>query len=472
MRKFLTKKWVEQYGLFWEARTRIFAWYVGLSAVLVGFSIPIFTRLAVIQVDRRVREDLLEEIEIFEQFLNEDTEGDMAIIFDRFLQNKIPADKTFLITTIDGQFYRSSPVSLPQTISYDSPLILRLAQTTEIIQGKNLIKDAEVGDIIYKAKPVEIEGEVRGVLIVANIPEGERREVLAAIYIVIEVLLAAFILAVIFAWGIAGRVLKPVRTLINTANTISETELNKRIPIKGQGEMAELAKTFNNMMNRLETAFQSQRQFLNDASHELRTPITIISGHLELLQYSDPEEIAETMPIVLDELERMGRFVEDLLLLAKAERRDFLILKPVDLNELTQEMYCKMQVLGKREWQLDRQGKGIVTIDRQRIIQAMMNLAQNAVQYTNNTDTIAIGSAIDNQDIRLWIRDTGIGVPPQDQKSIFRRFTRSSNSKNSNQGAGLGLSIVSAIAQTHNGRIELYSRLGEGSTFTIVLPRK
>ncbi len=471
MRKFLIKQWLKEREFFWEARTRIFAWYVGLTTVLVGLSIPIFTELAIIQVDRRVREDLLEEIEAFEESYDNNTEEDITIIFDRFLKYKIPADKTFLITTVNGQFYRSSPISLPQTISPESPLIKNLGQIKQPLQEDNLIADSQVGDIIYKAEPVEIDGRVRGVLIVATIPQGERREVLAAIFVVVRVLLIALILALLMAWIIAGKVLKPVRTLIDTANTITETDLSQRIPVRGQGEMAQLSQTFNSMMNRLETEFQTQRTFLNDVSHELRTPITIIRGHLELLEYNDPQERAETISLVLDELDRMTRFVEDLLLLAKAERKDFLSLESVDLRELTSEMYFKMQGLGQRKWQLDSYGQGTANIDRHRIIQAIMNLAHNAVKYTSNTDTIALGSAVGQEEILFWVRDKGIGIPIQDQERIFDRFTRSSNNQNTTQGAGLGLSIVSAIAKSHNGRIELYSHLGKGSTFTIVLPK-
>ena len=470
MRKFLSKNWLKKYDIFWETRTRIFAWYVGLSAVLVGLSIPLFTRLAIIQVDERVREDLLEEIEVFEEFLTTEADADLATIFDSFLRNKIPGDKTFLIATIDGEFYRSSPVSLPEAIGRDSAIIRDLADTTTSITENNLITDAKVGDIIYNAEPIKIDGEVRGVLIVANIPDGEREEVINSIAVIVEVLLSVFMLAVIFAWVIAGRVLQPVRSLIDTANTINEKNLTQRIPVRGNGEMAQLAKTFNNMMNRLEAAFQSQRQFINDASHELRTPITIVSGHLELLEYSEPREIAETMPIVLDELERMARFVDDLLLLAKAERKDFLILKPIDLKELTLSIYSKIRVLGERKWQLDNIAVGTITVDPQRIVQAMLNLAQNAVQNTKTTDTITLGSAIEDGQIRLWITDTGVGIPFQDRERIFDRFARSGNNRANSQGAGLGLSIVSAIAQSHNGCVELYSKVDKGSTFTVVIP--
>jgi signal transduction histidine kinase len=166
----------------------------------------------------------------------------------------------------------------------------------------------------------------------------------------------------------------------------------------------------------------------------------------------------------------MGRFVEDLLLLAKAERKDFLILKSVDLKELTEEMYRLMQGLGNRNWQLENQAQGTTILDRQRITQGIMNLAQNAVKYTQPTDTITLGSGVEYGKIHFWVRDTGIGIPHDDQQRIFERFARSSNNQNNTEGTGLGLSIVSAIAKAHKGRVELYSQLGQGSTFTLVLP--
>lgn len=470
MRKFLTKRWLSKYDFFWEARTLIFAWYVAFSFVLVGVSIPIFTRLAILQVDRRVEEDLQEEIEAFEESLRQDPEENIATIFDRFLKYKIPADKTFLITTINGYFYRSSPISLPQAISRRSPLIQELAQIKQPLDAENPVTDEQVGDIIYKAKPVTIEGQIRGVLIVANIAQGERREVLSAIVTVIEVLAVALLIALILAWKVAKQVLTPVNSLIKTAKTITETDLSQRIPVRGQGEMAELAQTFNKMMNRLEIAFASQKQLLNDASHELRTPITIIRGHLELLEYDDPEERAETIALVLDELKRMGRFVEDLLLLAKAERSDFLMLKPVDLGELTETMYLIIRGLGERQWQLDNQAQGIALLDRQRIIQAVTGLADNAVKYTQPTDQITFASAIQNGKIYISVQDTGIGIPFSDQQRIFERFVRSSNNQDNIQGTGLGLSIVSAIAEAHKGAVELSSQVGKGSKFTLVLP--
>jgi signal transduction histidine kinase len=156
-------------------------------------------------------------------------------------------------------------------------------------------------------------------------------------------------------------------------------------------------------------------------------------------------------------------------LLVRAECTDFLQLATVDIAELTEELFTKAKALAERDWQLDETGRGRIVIDRERITEAVMNLAQNATQHTQGGDTIAIGSTIAKGKARFWVRDTGEGIPLPDQKRIFERFARATNSRRS-EGAGLGLAIVKAIAEAHGGQVLLRSKLGSGSMFTIVLP--
>jgi signal transduction histidine kinase len=219
-----------------------------------------------------------------------------------------------------------------------------------------------------------------------------------------------------------------------------------------------------------EQLFHNQRNFINDASHELQTPITIVRGHLELLNEEISPEQCETVELVIDELDRMSRIVKDLLLLAKAEQPDFLYLEIVELSSLTEEIYLKATALGLRHWQLDAKAVGRIALDRQRLTQAIINLAQNATQHTTESDVIALGSALTNDSIRFWVRDTGEGVAFEDQERIFQRFARGSHSCRRSEGAGLGLAIVRAIAEAHGGMVELNSRPSIGSTFTVVIP--
>jgi signal transduction histidine kinase len=307
------------------------------------------------------------------------------------------------------------------------------------------------------------------VFVVAASLTSERQEVEDAVRLAALVLLSVLLIASVLAWLVAGRVLAPLRLLADTARSIGETDLTRRIPVSGRDEIADLSRTFNAMLDRLEAAFQTQRRFVSDASHELRTPITIVRGHLELLG-DDPDERRETIALVTDELDRMSRFVDDLLLLARAERDDFLRVAEVELGALTDELLDKAVALGDRRWQLEGRGEAVLVADRQRLTQAVMGLAQNAVQHTAPGDPIWIGSEVDHDEARLWVRDTGPGVAPEDQERIFARFARASASRRRSEGAGLGLAIVRAIAEAHGGRVGLSSRPGAGATFAVIIP--
>jgi signal transduction histidine kinase len=221
------------------------------------------------------------------------------------------------------------------------------------------------------------------------------------------------------------------------------------------------------MLDRLERAFDAQRHFLDDAGHELRTPLTIIRGHLEVLP-EHPVERQRTLELVLDEVKRMGRMVDDLILLAKSDEPDFLQLGPVDVAALTNELHAKASALGARTWRVDAVGRGMIVADRQRLTQAIVQLAQNAVEHTETGAEIGLGSEVSPGGARFWVRDTGSGVPSEDRERIFERFERGMNEDH--EGAGLGLAIVTAIARAHGGRTELDGASGSGSTFSITVP--
>lgn len=274
------------------------------------------------------------------------------------------------------------------------------------------------------------------------------------------------VLAAVASWIIAGLILAPVRDVRRTAAEISEHDLTRRIPVQGRDDIAALAEQFNAMLDRLQDAFATQRQFVDDVSHELRTPITIVRGNLELLG-DDPVERQEVVRLCTDELDRMTRIVEDLLVLAKAERPDFATPATVSLAELTSDVETKIRTLGDRRWVLEHLGEGAVVVDEQRVTQAMVQLAQNAVQHTEAGSEIRIGSRLRQGAALLWITDHGPGIDPERAERIFERFTHDGPHPG---GAGLGLAIVRAIADAHRGRVRVWSRPGEGATFTLELP--
>jgi signal transduction histidine kinase len=456
------------------ARTRILAWYVILMASSALFSTLAVREILLVRLQERIKASIVLEIEEFRRLQkgrNPNTGqpfgDDIAAVFDVFLNRNITEEGEFFLTLLDGQLYRSSPAALPPLLQADSEYVQQWSQLAQTEQGQ---LETPTGKLLYWAEPIAPPFAAQpAVFVVARFPQSEEQDVIEAVNVVANVSLAVLGIASVLAWIAAGRILAPLRLLTETARSISDSDLSQRIVVQGNDEIAEMGETFNDMLERLQTAFVNQRNFVNDVSHELRTPITIIRGHLEFLE-DDPVERRATIELVTDELDRMSRFVEDLLLLAKAEQPNFLNLETVDIHTLTDELFTKATALADRQWRLDHKGVGRIVADRQRVTQMVMNLTQNATQHTQPSDMIGLGSAVVGKEVHFWVRDTGEGIDPEHQKRIFERFVRLNRGDRSSSSTGLGLSIVSAIARAHGGRIELVSVPGRGSTFTIVLP--
>jgi signal transduction histidine kinase len=443
-------------------------------SVAIVASVLVVRRVLTVQVDSRIDESLVQETaELRDLARGRDPEtgdrflGDAARIFDVFLSRNIPVRNEAYVTFVGGQPYkRSSPYVTPYRLDQDPELVARWGSLTTPERGRVL--ETPAGTVDYLAVPLQTGGQVRGVFVAAFFRDLELEGINPAVWGAVGVGLVTLLIGSLLAWRVAEGVLRPVRLVTGTAQSISESDLTRRIDITGRDEVARLAATFNEMLDRLEEAFATQRRFVDDAGHELRTPITVIRGHLELLE-EDPEERTRTLALVMDELDRMHRIVNDLLILAKAQQPDFLDLQTVDIEALTRDMHAKASAIASREWRLEGVGRGRVVADRQRLTQAIVQLAQNAAQYTDEGDRISLGSAVSNGEARLWVRDTGAGISSEQQEYIFRRFARGGGARKS-EGAGIGLAIVRAIAEAHHGRVELDSRPGKGSTFTLVIP--
>ena len=463
-----SRRW---HSLLFGVRTRILAAYGLLILLSTVIATLVIRHALLVRLQEQIDESLLQEVQEFRLLVNGQDPStaqpfgtNVAAIFRVFLNRNVPKENEYLITLLPDQFYQASPDKLPPLISENSEAIQYWQSLTEAEHGEI---GSKANPIVYLAEPINIEGKVRGVFVVALTTADERREVDEAIRVIIQVMIAVMVITLVLAWVMAGRVLTPLRLLTSTARSITETDLTQRIPIKGGDEISELGITFNAMLDRLQSAFVNQRHFLNEVGHELRIPITIVQGHLELMG-DDPQEQQETVELVTDELDRMNSLVADLLLLAKTEQPDFLQLRTVDVGQLTEEMFAKAKALADRDWRLEQTGSGNMVADRQRLTQAIMNLAQNAAKHTQDKDVIALGSEVSKGFMRFWVRDSGTGIPLEEQARIFDRFVRGTDRRS--EGVGLGLSIVRAIAQGHGGRVELFSTPGEGSTFTLILP--
>jgi len=462
----LREWWLAFSGL----RSRLLIWYFLLTVCITLISVWATFKIFCDSEEQQAGDRLQRDINILQQLVNRqqptNSNADTLVnLLDRFVAKQVQDPYEYLFLVVNGQLYRSRQTALPDFFRQDPNLIARWAQPTP--RNRPAVRE---GYIIRVVRPIQIDGQNA---VAIGIYDATLRYQMGekALTLVIQVTLVALVLFSAIAWLTAGRLLSPLHQLRETAHAITETDLSRRLTVRGTDEIAELSLTFNNMLDRLQAAFTSQQDFIKDVSHELRTPITIIRGHLELLG-NDPQEQQETIALVQDELKRMSRFVNDLLLLMRVERPNFLRWESIDLETFTEELFAKARGLASRNWQLEAKATGEVLGDRQRLTQVMMNLAQNATQYTQAQDAIAIGTVVTGSEVRFWVRDTGEGIDPEDQEQIFNRFARGANSERRSEGSGLGLSIVYALVKAHNGHIELFSRLGEGARFTVVLPRR
>jgi two-component system, OmpR family, sensor kinase len=463
-------------------RLRMVWWFIVVLALATVGSVILVRQVLVQRLDARIESELVQEVDEVRRLADgNDPETGLPFgervdrIFEVFLARNIPARHETMLTFIDGSLHLYSPhdelaplgeIHVAYPIHEDRALVARWANLAEPARGR---ADTPAGVIEYLAVPFRVGGEPRGVFVVASFRDLQRADTDAASLAAAIVGLVMLVIGSSLAVRLAERILAPVRLVTRTARSISDTDLSKRIPVSGYDEIAELSGTFNEMLERLEAAFATQRRFTDDAGHELRTPITVIRGHLELMG-SDPDDRRRTMELVSDELERMTRMVDDLLTLARTEQPDFLRPRIVDLDELTIRMLDNARGLAPRDWVLDGAAVGRATIDEQRLMQAVLQLAANAVRHTTEGGLVALGSAIRNDHVRFWVRDSGPGVSIQDRDRIFERFYRGRSGYRRSDGAGLGLSIVRAIAEAHGGRVELESEPGQGATFTVVLP--
>ncbi|MFC5177232.1 sensor histidine kinase [Nocardioides taihuensis] len=386
-------------------------------------------------------------------------------VLNSFLVHNVPDDNEFLVTWYGGEAQRSLPAA-DQFV--DSPLFDRTVAPLVERNGTERIVVPEYGDALVTVQSVS-DGQETGALVIVTYLELGKAELRNTMQTYAVVSLLALLLIVGVATWQSGRLLAPLRTLRDTAEEIGGTDLARRIPETGNDDITALTRTVNGMLARLEAAFVGQREFLDDAGHELRTPLTVLRGHLELMESSDEREVEQTRALLLDEVDRMSRLVGDLILLTKSARPDFLAQQRVDLQRLTHTLVAKARGMADRDWQVDAVGDAVVTVDEQRITQAVLQLADNAVKHTHPDDRVAIGSRVDGDTVQLWVADTGDGVPEGDREHVFTRFGRSVV-RPDDEGFGLGLSIVRAIAEAHGGRVEVTDTPGGGATFTITLP--
>jgi len=297
----------------------------------------------------------------------------------------------------------------------------------------------------------------------------------------------AFVLAGIVVLGLAllasylagARVSAPLRRMAQVATRVDAGDLGPRMEIAGGrvDELTVLAEAFNRMLDRLSEAFKSQRDFVADASHELRTPLTVISGQLEVLAAQEnpsSAEVARVESLARAEIVRISRLVDDLLVLAQAERTDFLRVETVDLRPFVTDLWDGLSLTADRTFELGTIVDGSLQADPDRLAQALRNLARNSIEHTAEQQGLV------RLDVRplapdricFLVSDDGPGIPVQERERVFERFHRTDSGRaRAAGGAGLGLAIVRAIAEAHKGSVRVREpRDGRGAAVELVLP--
>lgn len=466
----------------WGVRWRIVAAYLLLLATALLVSLFVTRQALFARLDGQIDEALAQEVRELRKLTTvgidpetgEPFGDDVEAILTTFLSRSVPGDNEAFYTLIDGRPHLAS-FGAPQELIADPELVGRWAATIEPAPAQ---AQTEAGAIRYLATPIVVDGTASATFVVVYFTAADRREIDVVFGLEAGAGLAVFVVAAAMASTAAGRILRPVRALTDMARNITETDLSARLPIRGNDELTQLGETFNDMLARLEAGFAGQRQFLDDIAHELRTPITIVQGHLELMG-DDPSDREETMDLVQDELRRMRRYVDDLLLLAKAEGSEFLRPVPVDAGELAISLHQKVEALGPRAWRLEsapKPGALAIVADPERLSQAVLNLAGNAVDHTAPGAEIGLGFEPlpvpgEPAGLRIWVRDRGSGLEAGLAERVFDRSQRGAASRTMrSDGLGIGLSIVAAVVRAHGGSVRAGNRPDGGARFDIELP--
>ena len=467
-----------------SVRVRIVATVALLLALALAGAGAVVYAIASANEEAAARDDVDQELAEFSAYLQPESERAAAALprslrgkLEDFLRRNVVENTEVMVGWLDGlPALVSAGAGIPdveQTLLRD-PAFQEAAEEVTRGGGSTTTADSDsLGELVVAGWTVR-QGDSRGALVVVSYVDLEKRELRDTMQTYALVALGSLVVITLLAAWQSGRLLAPLRVLRATTEEITATDLARRLPEVGNDDITALTRTVNDMLARLEAAFVAQRQFLDDAGHELKTPLTVLRGHLELVDPEDAEEVAATRELLLDEVDRMSRLVEDLILLAKSRRPDFLAPRPVNLAHLTQHVLAKARGMAERDWQLDGSTETILDLDEQRLTQAVLQLVDNAIKHTGKGDTIAVGSSYDEHGARIWVRDTGAGVPESDRAHIFERFGRSVVHEH-DEGFGLGLSIVRAIAEAHGGSVHVEDAPHDGpggAVFVISLPTR
>jgi two-component system, OmpR family, sensor kinase len=470
-------------------RARLALWYAcAFALLLAGFAAAVylfFARTTLSQVDAYLSEtaDAVESVVAGEQAKGRPDSATVARIIREFRFRDIGVALYDPATgaVVAANTAPAHPGAVPDS---DATAPLTYAELTRgpRAEREELFEFTTVptpaGDERVHLSPLPL-GPQGLVLAVTRSLRGHRRilrEVRNAFLVAIPL---GLLLATIGGYLLARASLRPLVAMSGSAERIGATTLHERLPVANpRDELGRLATVFNGLLGRLDRSFEQQRQFMADASHELRSPVAVISGEAELAlarRERPTEEYRDALTTIHGEARRVTRIVEDLFLLARAGAGDQpLVLSELYLDELAAECVRAMQALAAQRRidlrDVPADGEMPFRGDEALLRRLLVNLLDNAIKYTPAGGQVRIAAARCGPVYRLTVSDSGLGIPAEAQGRIFERFYRARDDPNDRDGAGLGLPIARWIAEVHGGRLALTRSDEQGTTFTVELP--
>ena len=355
---------------------------------------------------------------------------------------------------------------VPVTYTAEAPFENGVLRTIEVNEGQYFVLDVWIPS-----------GWTNGVWLRGVMESPDSKPLTRSLLLLASLTLPLFVFfAAIGGYRIAKRAFKPLDHINATASAINEAkDLSGRIGLPvGRDEFSRLAENFDGMLERLEHSFEAEKQFTSDASHELRTPVSIIKGACEFAEMYDetPEERRETIEMIHRQANRMSKMIQQLLSMTRMEQgTEKYNLLPENLREILLTL-CEEENWDKSRLQLNIPEHILVRVDKELFKRLIRNLVENGFKYGKTKGQVWIWAYEENGELLISVKDEGIGIAKEEQEKVWNRFYQSDASHSDEEGAGLGLAIVQQISKLHHGYMTLQSELGQGSTFTLHLPNE
>ncbi|RFA34733.1 two-component sensor histidine kinase [Virgibacillus dokdonensis] len=390
------------------------------------------------------------------------------VISNELFRSFAPAEGMIRVVDQDGTIF----ISAQQSVQYDIPLDFSSNESQAIV------KQGSEPDIAVISKPIiwgvgERAGEV--VTLQVSTQLTHLHSTMRTLFTVLLIATVFMLVPIIIGGNVLSRfLLNPIKSLIQTMRENMQEATWKKIDVQNRSkdELYEMGKTFNAMIEHLKDNFEKQETFVSDASHELKTPISIVKSYAQLVKRRGTDNqqlVQESMEAIDSEADRMGKLVEQMLALAK--NKHHAAKEQVHIVALLEETVTTFQTAYKREitFKKDVSDEVVLTGNRDQLEQVFYILIDNALKYSE--DKVEIGIEMEHKQVLIQVRDYGSGISEAEQARIFDRFYRVDKARSRDTGGtGLGLSIAAAIVKEHQGEITVQSKVGEGATFVVTFP--